>query len=227
MRPRWRAICDWLCKFDVAAIQAGMERLIEGYREFRRTRWPAERANYAELSKGQKPEFLVIACSDSRADPALIFSARPGELFVIRNVAAIVPPYEPDQATHHGTSAAIAFAVLQLPLRGILVMGHAQCGGIAAALDNRIAENIPFLSAWIDLLEPARRRTAHFHDHTQRHTEMERDGVRLSLKRLMSFPFVAGRVQAGSLELHGARFGIADGKLEVLDPASDRFLAVE
>jgi len=204
-----------------------MDRLIEGYREFRRRRWPEERANFAELAKGQRPEFLVIACSDSRADPATIFSARPGELFVIRNVAAIVPPYEPEETTHHGTSAAIAFAVLQLPLRGILVMGHAQCGGIAAALDNRIAENIPFLSAWIDLLEPARQRTAQVLDHAVRHIEMERDAVRLSLERLMTFPFVAERVRAGALALYGARFAIAGGRLEVLDPQSNMFTPVE
>lgn len=194
-----------------------MDRLIEGYREFRRARWPEERAHYAELSKGQRPEFLVIACSDSRVDPATIFSAGPGELFVIRNVAAIVPPYEPENTTHHGTSAALAFAVLQLPLRGILVMGHAQCGGIAAALDNRIAANVPFLSAWIELLEPARQRIAGGRDHVAPHTEMERDSVRLSLERLMTFPFVAERVRAGSLALHGARFGIAEGQLEVMD----------
>lgn len=204
-----------------------MDKLIEGYREFRRRRWPEERAHFAELAKGQRPEFLVIACSDSRADPATIFSARPGELFVIRNIAATVPPYEPEETTHHGTSAALAFAVLKLPLRGILVMGHAQCGGIAAALDNHIAESIPFLSAWIDLLEPARQRTAHLHDHAVRHTEMERDAVRLSLERLMTFPFVAERVRAGSLSLHGARFGIANGQLEVLDSESGHFIPVE
>jgi carbonic anhydrase len=204
-----------------------MDRLIEGYREFRRKRWPEERAHYAELSKGQSPDFLVIACSDSRADPATIFSARPGELFVIRNVAAIVPPYEPEESTHHGTSAAIAFAVLQLPLRGILVMGHAQCGGIAAALDNRIAERIPFLSAWIDLLEPGLVHSAHVEDHEARHVAMERDAVRLSLERLMTFPFVSERVNAGALSLYGARFGIADGQLEVLDSESGRFTPVE
>jgi carbonic anhydrase len=204
-----------------------MDRLIEGYREFRRKRWPEERAHFAELAKGQRPEFLVIACSDSRADPTSIFSARPGELFVIRNVAAIVPPYEPEEATHHGTSAAIAFAVLQLPLRGILVMGHAQCGGIAAALDNRIAENVPFLRTWLDLLEPARQRMANTHDHAARHTEMEREAVRLSLERLMTFPFVADRVGGGTLSLYGARFGIADGQLEVLDPQSGMFIPVD
>lgn len=204
-----------------------MDRLIEGYREFRRKRWPEERANFAELAKGQRPEFLVIACSDSRADPGTIFSARPGELFVIRNVAAIVPPYEPEESTHHGTSAALAFAVLKLPLRGILVMGHAQCGGIAAVLDDRIAETVPFLSAWISLLDPARQRAAHVHDHAARHREMERDAVRLSLERLMTFPFVAERVRAGALSLYGARFGIAEGQLEVLDPETRAFLPVE
>ena len=204
-----------------------MDRLIQGYREFRRKRWPEERANFAELAKGQRPEFLVIACSDSRADPATIFSARPGELFVIRNIAATVPPYEPEETTHHGTSAALAFAVLKLPLRGILVMGHAQCGGVAAALDNQIAESIPFLSSWIELLEPARQRTAQILDHAARHVEMERDAVRLSLERLMTFPFVAERVGSGALSLYGARFGIADGQLEVLEPQSGNFAPVE
>jgi len=204
-----------------------MQRLLNGYREFREQRWPEERAHYAELSKGQSPEFLIIACSDSRVDPATIFSARPGELFVIRNVAAIVPPYEPDDATHHGTSAALAFAVMQLNVRGILVMGHAQCGGIAAALDGRLTAGIPFLSSWIDLLEPALEHSTHINDLGARHAAMERDAVRLSLERLTSFPFITERVQAGSLELHGARFGIADGKLEVLDPASDRFVTTE
>jgi carbonic anhydrase len=203
-----------------------MDRLIDGYREFRRGRWPAERAHYAELSKGQKPDFLVIACSDSRADPATIFSARPGELFVVRNVAAIVPPCESD-TSHHGTSAALAFAVLQLNVRGILVMGHAQCGGAAAALDGRLAEGIPFLSAWIDLLDPARAEALQIADPQARHRAMERAGVRLSLARLMEFPFVAERVRDGRLTLHGARFGIADGKLEVLDPGSGMFAEVE
>jgi carbonic anhydrase len=111
-------------------------------------------------------------------------------------------------------------------LRGIVVMGHAQCGGIAAALDNRIAENVPFLSAWIDLLEPALQRTAQVHDHAARHIEMERDAVRLSLERLMTFPFVAERVRTGTLSLYGARFGIADGQLEVID-SSGQFRIVK
>jgi len=201
-----------------------MQDLIDGYRAFRAERWPAERQRYLDLAKhGQKPQTLVITCSDSRSDPATIFNASPGSMFVIRNVAAIVPPYETD-SSHHGTSAAIAFAVLSLQVRNILVMGHAQCGGVAAALDHSIADDVPFLSAWVDLLKPAVARLPH--DAHDAHTLLEQDGVRLSLERLMEFPFVAERVKAGRLELNGARFGIADGKLELLDKASGKFTAL-
>jgi len=201
-----------------------MQELIDGYKAFREGRWPAERQRYLDLAQhGQKPQTLVITCSDSRSDPATIFNARPGGMFVIRNVAAIVPPYETD-SSHHGTSSAIAFAVLSLQVKNILVMGHAQCGGVAAALDNSIAESVPFLRAWVDLLKPAvARLPKNAHD---RHTLLEQDGVRLSLERLMEFPFVAERVNAGLLELNGARFGIADGKLELLDRASGRFVTL-
>ena len=200
-----------------------MERLIEGYRQFRRIGWPRERALFAELAKGQSPEYLVISCCDSRADPALIFSARPGELFVLRNVANIVPPFELGGG-YHGTSAAIAFAVLQLKVRSIVVMGHAKCGGIAAALDRQVAAPMPFLSEWIALLEPAVTRCRQ--ESGDRHTELEREGVRLSLERLMSFPFIAERVGQGVLKLEGARFGIADGQLEWLDKQSGLFQPV-
>lgn len=199
-----------------------MQQLIDGYRTFRGERWPVERQRYLDLAKhGQKPQTLVITCSDSRSDPATIFNARPGEIFVIRNVAAIVPPYETD-SSHHGTSAAIAFAVLSLKVSNVLVMGHAQCGGVAAALDNSVAEGVPFLRAWVDLLKPAVARLPH--DPHDPHTLLEQDSVRLSLERLMTFPFVAARVKAGELELNGARFGIADGRLELLDKTSGAFV---
>jgi carbonic anhydrase len=204
-----------------------MDRLIEGYRAFKAGRWPDERAQYEELAKkGQAPEYVVIACSDSRADPATIFSASPGELFVVRNVAGIVPPFESDSG-HRGTSAALAFAILQIGIRNIVVMGHAQCGGVAAALDDNLAAGVPFLSAWIDLLKPAAEHSAHIKDIGMRHVAMERDCIRLSLENLMTFPFVAERVNAGQLALHGARFGIADGKLEILDQTRDEFVSVE
>ncbi|HTO40920.1 MAG TPA: carbonic anhydrase [Rhizomicrobium sp.] len=195
-----------------------MDRLIKGYRAFMANRWPQEQAHYAELSKGQNPEYLVIACSDSRADPATIFGAGPGELFVIRNVAAIVPPYEESVGYHHGTSSALAFGVLHLNVKYILVMGHAQCGGVAAARDMAVADNTPFLGSWIKLLEPAAEKCRH-----SSQIELERETIKLSLERLMTFPFIAERVKAGTLTLIGARFGIADGQLELLDPATGTF----
>lgn len=205
---------------------SSMDRLIAGYRTFREGRWRAEHERYTELAThGQTPETLVIACSDSRSDPAAVFDASPGELFVIRNIAAIVPPLEIDRA-HHGTSAAIAFAVLVLKVRNILVMGHAQCSGVAAALDGNIGSDVPFLRSWIDLLKPAVERTAHSPDETARHVALERETVRLSMERLMDYPFVAERVRTGALEINGARFGIADGKLEIFDRAVAAFRAI-
>lgn len=200
-----------------------MERLIRGYRAFMARRWPEEHALYAELAKGQSPEYLVISCCDSRVDPATIFGVRPGELFVLRNVANIVPPFE-EGGGHHGTSAAISFAVLQLKVRYIVVLGHAECGGVRTALDRTSAAAMPFLTQWIDLLEPAVARCEHAG--ADRQTAVEREAVRLSLERLMTFPFVAERVKAGTLSLEGARFGIADGRLELLDKQTNEFRAI-
>lgn len=201
-----------------------MDRLIAGYRAFRERRWPGERERYAELAKaGQKPRTLVIACSDSRSDPATVFDALPGELFVVRNIAAIVPPPEIDGA-HHGTSAAIAFAVMVLEVSSILIMGHAQCGGVAAAIDGGAVQTVPFLRSWIELLSPAVEQVPA--DDADRNAAVERASVLLSMKRLMSFPFVATRVEAGRLTVNGARFGIADGRLELYDPATGVFVSV-
>jgi len=203
-----------------------MNRLIAGYRAFRDGRWKAEHDRYVALARdGQKPETLIIACSDSRADPATIFNASPGEFFVVRNIAAIVPPLEIDNS-HHGTTAAIAFAVLVLNVRNILVLGHAQCGGIAAALDKSFGDDVPFLRSWIDLLAPAVARADRKADEAVRHTALERDAVILSMERLMTYPFIAERVKKGELEINGARFGIADGKLELFDPKTKAFAAV-
>jgi carbonic anhydrase len=202
----------------------GMSGLIAGYKAFRDGRWQAEHERYVELARdGQRPETLVIACSDSRSDPATIFNSRPGELFVVRNIAAIVPPLEIDNS-HHGTTAAIAFAVLVLQVRNVLVLGHAQCSGVAAALDGSFGDDVPFLKSWIDLLAPAVARVDRTIEHD--HASLERDTVRLSMERLMAYPFVAERLRAGMLAVNGARFGIADGKLEVFDAATQAFVVV-
>ncbi|MEA3054076.1 MAG: carbonic anhydrase, partial [Sphingomonadales bacterium] len=138
-----------------------LDTLIDGYRRFRETGWARERERWSDLAEGQSPEVMVIACSDSRVDPATIFDTRPGEMFVVRNVAALVPPYQPD-SNYHGVSAALEFAVTQLEVKEVLVMGHGFCGGCAASLTGQFDAARDgeghFIAHWIDLLDPARDR---------------------------------------------------------------------
>src|SRR6202012_3909487 len=174
---------------------SSMKRLIEGYKEFLKSRWPREKRRYEETaSKGQKPDYLIIACSDSRSDPATIFGARPGEFFLVRNIAALVPPHDATNGVY-GTRAAIAYAVLALGVRNIVVMGHAQCGGIGAAIDPEAAHGIPFGNEWVELAKPA---IAHapVHEHGQdKNADVERETVKLSVERLLQYPFIAERVK--------------------------------
>lgn len=206
--------------------------LIAGYGRFRQDQWPAERSRWAELLEGQSPRTMVIACSDSRVDPAQIFDTRPGEIFVVRNVAALVPPYE-TTAGRHGVSAAVEFAVLALGVSDILVMGHGRCGGCAAALHRTVADALPgeggFVAHWVDMLDEARAEVAAEFGTEGRAAEraMEEAAVKVSLANLMSFPFVAERVEAGTLRLRGGLFAIADGILYLLDEDSGRFAPVD
>jgi carbonic anhydrase len=192
-----------------------MEDLIAGYRRFRAGIWRNERARFDELTKfGQKPRALVIGCSDSRTDPQMVFNAVPGELFIIRNVANLVPPYAPDNQPH-GSSAAIEFAVRVLKVPQIIVMGHAMCGGIQALLNGAPAEVSDFVGQWVRIAEPARRR-AMTAPVEQRQDICEHDSVHLSLANLMTFPWIASAVSAGKLKLHGCFFDIRSGILELL-----------
>lgn len=201
-----------------------MDHLIEGYRIYRERRWPELRTLHQQLAeRGQAPRTLVIACADSRVDPATIFNAGPGELFVVRNVANLVPPFEQGRGLH-GVSAAVEFAVLNLKVGTILVLGHAQCGGVAAALEDRRRDPGSFLDSWIGLLDPAKARIrADLH---QPQTALEYESIRLALENLATFPFVARALENRALSLAGARYGVADGGLEVLDPASGAFKLV-
>jgi carbonic anhydrase len=212
-----------------------MERLIKGYREFRKTRWPRERKRYEETSsKGQKPEYLIIACSDSRSDPATIFGARPGEFFTVRNIAALVPPFDATNGLF-GTRSAIAYAVLALGVRNIVVMGHAQCGGVAAAINPEAAHGIPFVAEWVELAKPAveaAQAHGHSHDHSldkglDKNRAVEHEAVKLSVERLLQYPFIAERVKAGKLQVDGTRFNIATGILELLDQPSGTFKQID
>lgn len=207
--------------------------LLEGYRRFRRGRFADESARFRELAEGQSPRTMIIGCADSRVDPATIFSAAPGELFVVRNVAAIVPPCEthnPATGSFHGTSAAIEFAVTVLGVSEIVVMGHGLCGGVAAALAAETTPQGRFIGPWVELLAPARARLQAGDDGLsapERQRILERLAVQQSLEHLTSFPFVAEAVEAGRLDLHGAWFSIAEGELHWLDKKTGDFLPVD
>ena len=200
--------------------------LIEGYYRFRGTEWLEERERWQELATGQSPKVMIIACADSRVDPATIFGSRPGEAFVVRNIAALVPPFEVGGG-RHGVSAAVEFAVTQLNVEDIVVLGHGACGGINAALTRSLADSAPgeggFVAQWISMLDEARERVVREHGTgADGQRVLEQEGVRVSMQNLMTFPFVRERVEAGTLTVHGAVFAIADGKLRVLE-ATGRF----
>jgi carbonic anhydrase len=192
-----------------------MDELIEGYRRFRSRTWRDERSRFAELSRlGQRPRALVMACSDSRTDPQMVFNAAPGELFVIRNVASLAPPYGPD-GKPHGVSAAIEFAVRSLRVPQIIVMGHAMCGGIEALLRGTATETSDFVGTWVQLAEPARQRVLAEPPERRQHV-CEHEAVRLSLANLLTFPWLKDAVDDGRLKLHGCYFDIRSGILEQL-----------
>ncbi|MGZ8998006.1 MAG: carbonic anhydrase [Allosphingosinicella sp.] len=203
--------------------------LIQGYRRFRDREWRSERDRWAELAEGQSPRVMVIACSDSRVDPAQIFDARPGEMFVVRNVAALVPPYEPDN-NYHGVSAALEFAVTQLEVQELVVMGHGFCGGCAAALTGQFEDAVHgaghFIAHWIDMLRDSRDEVRARHPQLDRQAflEMELEGVKVSLRNLRTFPWVRDREADGRLKLRGAYFAIADGILHVCEESSGDFV---
>lgn len=199
----------------------GFADLLSGYQRFRDTDWTRQRSRWAELSEGQKPSVMVIACSDSRVDPAQIFDVSPGEIFVVRNIANLVPPFELD-GKRHGVSAALEFAVTQLEVSEVVVMGHGSCGGVAAALSQQFAGKPPgeggFIDHWVDMLDEARDRiVADYGTGPEAIHELELETVRVSLANLRTFPCIPEREAAGTLRLRGAYFAIADGVLHVMD----------
>ncbi|MBS3927354.1 MAG: carbonic anhydrase [Sphingomonadales bacterium] len=211
---------------------SGLDRLIAGYRRFRSTGWAPNHERWAALREGQEPDVMVIACSDSRVDPSQIFDVDPGEIFVVRNVAAMVPPFETTPG-HHGVSAALEFAVQFLKVKEIVVVGHGMCGGCKAALTQEMHGSEPgeggFIADWIGMLDEARAEVAALHGTEGRAAEraMEQAGVRVSLANLRTFPCVRQKERSGELRLTGAFFAISDGLLHVLDEASGAFGPVE
>ncbi|MBO0748843.1 MAG: carbonic anhydrase [Porphyrobacter sp.] len=212
------------------AIEPSLELagLIEGYRRFRETGWAERRERWAALGHGQEPRVMIIACADSRTDPAQIFDVDPGEIFVVRNVAAMVPPFETNPG-HHGVSAALEFAVQVLRVREIVVMGHGMCGGCKAALTQELHGTEPgqggFIADWISMLDEAREPVAREFGTEGRDAEraMEHAAIKVSLENLRTFPCVRELEARGRLRLRGAFFAISDGVLYLLDEETGAF----
>lgn len=205
--------------------------LLTGYRNFMEGRYSSESDRYRQLAAhGQEPHTLLIACCDSRAAPEIIFNSSPGELFVVRNVANMIPPYEPD-GQYHATSAAVEYAIQVLKVTNVVVMGHGRCGGIQAALSpnaNPLSDG-DFIGKWMHLLKPAAEQIQHSSLLTsaERQTALERVSIRNSLQNLRSFPFVKEREEKGDVKLHGAWFDISTGELWVMDGETGDFVRPE
>lgn len=212
---------------------ADFEALLTGYARFRADGWARERDRWERLAAGQSPKVMVVACSDSRVDPAIIFDASPGEMFVVRNVAALVPPFETNDG-FHGVSAALEFAVTQLKVEEILVLGHGGCGGCAAALTDQFIGAADgaggFVARWISMLDGARERVCiEYGGDVDEHAlaAMEHEAVKVSLANLRTFPWIRDAEAGGGLKLHGAWFAIADGGLQLLDEATGLFASAD
>jgi carbonic anhydrase len=198
-----------------------MKTLRDGYERFRNGFWRDNRELYSTLARdGQSPPAMVIACADSRVAPETVFDCGPGDIFVVRNVAALVPPYAPDGA-YHGTSSALEFAVTVLGVRTIAVMGHSRCGGIRALMAGPGNGHGDFISGWMDIARSARARVCDSPaaDFETQCGACEHEAIRVSLANLLTFPWIAARVQAGTLELAGLHFDLASGQLEDVEPA--------
>ena len=195
------------------------------------TRLVQERERYKQLAyEGQKPETMVIACCDSRTVPETIFDTNPGEIFVMRNVANLVPPFHPDKE-YHATSAALEFAVQSLNVKNIVVLGHARCGGIKSALDldGKPLSSVDFIGKWMGLLTPAAEAVATntLMTSSERQTALERISIRYSINNLRTFPWIKRREDQGKLALHGAWFDIATGELWIMDRRTGDFIRAD
>jgi carbonic anhydrase len=205
------------------------EVLSDRYRRFKYRIYVPNADHYEELATyGQSPEIMLISCCDSRVDPETIFNAMPGELFIIRNVANLVPPYETG-GRFHGVSAAIEFAVLNLRIRDLVILGHSGCGGVKVALDQSatIQTEAKFVSRWMSMLDDARHSVlaaSQSKSPAEKLEALEKEGVKTSIKNLRTFPFVREREDKGKLNLHGAHFDIKTGTLSVLNHSRGEFL---
>ncbi|MCH9853148.1 MAG: carbonic anhydrase [Alphaproteobacteria bacterium] len=210
-----------------------IDKLLDGYQQFHQTYFQHDNSLYQSLQSGQNPKALIIACSDSRADPGIITHAAPGDIFVIRNVASLVPPYKENNRTIHGTSAALEFAVRILQVEHIIVLGHSHCAGVKAmATPDSLPFESDFIEQWVEIAKPAKQRAldkcsaenAESNDSPELLHHCERETVLLSLNNLTSFPWIKQRIDDGKLKIHGWYFSIDNGALSHYDPKSQNFI---
>lgn len=209
---------------------SNIDQFVEGYQRFHANYFVGDEPLFGELSQGQNPTTLVISCSDSRVDPAIVMDAKPGDLFVVRNVANLVPPYEKGGG-YHGVSAALEFGVCGLNVRHILVMGHRQCGGIKSLI-NGVPEGIDgeFIRPWVSIADRAFERVKQSHPHASKGElacACEMAGIIVSLENLATFPFIKSRMEAGTLTLHGWFFDVETGAMSVYDPTTLQFTPLD
>lgn len=206
-----------------------MEGLVQGYKEFRNQYFKETGLFFDKLVReGQQPKTLIIACSDSRVDPAIVLNCEPGDLFVIRNVANLVPPYQMDD-THHGTSAALEFGICMLGIRHVIVFGHTQCGGIKALMESthESFEDESFITKWVDLAKPAQKAVRENHAELAIEQQIDlcsRYAIIHSLKNLQTFPWIRQRIDAGQLFLHAWHFDLSKGLITAFDEKQNSFI---
>jgi len=207
------------------------EHLVDRFRRFKYRHFAPNIDHFAELAAyGQHPDVMIVSCCDSRVDPETIFSAMPGELFVVRNIANLVPPFE-TTGQYHGVSAALAFAALNLRVKHIVVLGHSGCGGILACLEQSAARQSEarFISNWMSILDEARTRilaSAAGRSMAELRADLEREGIKVSLQNLRSFPCIKTLESKSRIHLHGAHFEIATGNLSVLNEGTGEFVSI-
>lgn len=207
---------------------ATVSALIDGYKRFYRKHFLDDESVYKELATGQSPKTLIIACSDSRVDPSIVMDANAGDIFVIRNVANLVPPYQPKGDSYHGTSAALEFGVNHLNVENIVILGHSSCAGIHALLHAETQpknDEFSFIAGWVNIAKDAKEQALQkcTADDSDTQKACEQEGILTSLHNLMTFPWIKEKVAAGTLTLHGWYFSVADGKLHAFDKSTKSF----
>ncbi len=210
--------------------EKALTRLIKGYRDFHRDYSGPEYDAYRhQAALGQSPKVMVIACSDSRVSPSIVMRAELGDIFLVSNVANIVPPYRPGKGTHHSTSSALEFAVGTLGVEDIVVMGHSGCGGIHSLLNGApitLDGEYSFIRQWVEIIKDAREKVAHLPE-AERYVACEQEALKISLANLASFPWVAEKLANGTLATHAWHFDIPTGSIAAYDAAKDAFVLLD